>query len=342
MRPSARKRLTRRLGAVTAGLGVLGVVVSTTPTQAAEPDRQQPRAGVVRTDSHPAADSDLARAVAASGGSVPVTLITGDKVHVGLGADGAPVVRSIDSAPRPGGPSVPFHTLTRQGTVYVVPDDALALVGSGVLDWGLFDLRRLVALAAAGRGDTVPVLVAYTDEEGADAFRKVAGASVGRALPSIKGRSMTVEDGGRWWQGVRGKTAGTPVAARAAGSLAGVRKVWLNGLSHVALDTSVPQISAPVAWERGYDGTGVTVAVLDTGIDATHPDVASSIVDKKDFTGSPTGTKDGHGHGTHVASTVLGSGAASREGALDGHLRQVQEQPPGARQGRGHVRRRGA
>ncbi|MFE2626361.1 S8 family serine peptidase [Streptomyces sp. NPDC059374] len=312
MRPSARKRLTRRLGAVTAGLGVLGVIASTTPTQAAEPDRQQPRAGVVRTNGHPAADSDLARAVAASGGSVPVTLITGDKVHVGLGDDGAPVVRSIDSAPRPDGPSVPFHTLTRQGTVYVVPDDALALVGSGVLDWGLFDLRRLVALAAAGRGDTVPVLVAYTDKAGADATRKVAGATAGRALRSIKGRSMTVADGGRWWQGVRGKTAGTPAAARAAGSLAGVRKVWLNGLSHVALDTSVPQISAPVAWERGYDGTGVTVAVLDTGIDATHPDVASRIVGKVDFTGSPTGTKDGHGHGTHVASTVLGSGAASK------------------------------
>ncbi|MGW3247608.1 S8 family peptidase [Streptomyces sp. NPDC001070] len=40
--------------------------------------------------------------------------------------------------------------------------------------------------------------------------------------------------------------------------------------------------------------------------------MSGSIVGQADFTGSPTGTKDGHGHGTHVASTVLGSGAASK------------------------------
>lgn len=123
---------------------------------------------------------------------------------------------------------------------------------------------------------------------------------------------MNIADGGRWWQQVRGKTDSTSAGARSAGSLAGVKKVWLNGLARVDLEQSVPQIGAPVAWERGYDGTGVTVAVLDTGIDATHPDVSASIVGQVDFTGSPTGTKDGYGHGTHVASTVLGSGAASK------------------------------
>lgn len=317
MRPSARKRPGRRLGAVTVGLTVLGMVVSTTATFAAEPAEpaaaQTPKAGVVRTNSPTAgADGDLARIVAASGGSVPVTLITGDKVHLGVGDDGKPVVRDIDRAARPDGPPVVFHTITRQGKVYVVPDDALALVGQGLLDWSLFDLSRLATLAAAGKGATVPVLVTYTGTSGAEAARKVAGASGGRALPSINGRSMNVDDGGRWWKDVRGKTSATSAAARSAGSLAGVKKVWLNGLAHVDLEHSVPQISAPVAWERGYDGTGVTVAVLDTGIDATHPDVAGSIVGKADFTGSPTGTKDGHGHGTHVASTVLGSGAASK------------------------------
>ncbi|MFE0629202.1 S8 family serine peptidase [Streptomyces sp. NPDC058864] len=298
---------------MTVGLTVFGMIVSTTATQAAEPDRQTPRPGVVRTGSPTViADSDLARVVAASGGSVPVTLITGDKVHVGVDDKGKPVVRDTESAARPDGTPVVFHTITRQGKVYVVPDDALALVGKGLLDWGLFDLTQLVTLVAAGKGDTVPVLVTYTDTAGAEKTRKVAGASGGRSLPSINGRSMNVADGGRWWQEVRGKTAATSAAARSAGSLAGVRKVWLNGMSHVDLEQSVPQIGAPVAWERGYDGTGVTVAVLDTGIDATHPDVSGSIAGQVDFTGSPTGAKDGHGHGTHVASTVLGSGAASK------------------------------
>ncbi|MFF7212933.1 S8 family serine peptidase [Streptomyces sp. NPDC008238] len=298
---------------MTVGLTVFGMVVSTTATQAAEPARQTPSSGVVRTDSPTAiADDDLARVVAASGGSVPVTLITGDTVHIGVDGDGKPVVRDTESAARPDGTPVVFRTITRQGKVYVVPDDALALVGKGLLDWSLFDLRQLVTLVAAGKGDAVPVLVTYTGTAGAEKTRKVAGASGGRSLPSINGRSMKVADGGRWWREVRGKTSATSAAARSAGSLAGVEKVWLNGLAHVDLEQSVPQIGAPVAWERGYDGSGVTVAVLDTGIDATHPDVSGSIVGQADFTGSPTGTKDGHGHGTHVASTVLGSGAASK------------------------------
>ncbi|MFJ4925980.1 S8 family peptidase [Streptomyces sp. NPDC088736] len=310
MSSSARKRTGGRWGAVTVGLTVLGMLVSTTAAQATEPVRRTPSSGVTQKKSPRPVDGDLARIVARSGGSVPVTLITGDKVHVGVDKDGKPVVRDTEGAPRSDGLPVVFHTLTRQGKSYVVPDDALALVGKGLLDWSLFDLSQLVTLVAAGRGETVPVLVAYTDTAGMS--RKAAGASGGRALPSINGRSMKITDGGRWWQEVRGKTASTPAAARSAGSLAGVKKVWLNGLAHVDLEQSVPQIGAPVAWERGYDGSGVTVAVLDTGIDATHPDVSGSIVGQVDFTGSPTGTKDGHGHGTHVASTVLGSGAASK------------------------------
>ncbi|WP_328886049.1 S8 family peptidase [Streptomyces sp. NBC_00316] len=298
---------------MTVGLTVFGMVASTTATHAAEPTRQTPLSGVVQTKSPTViADDDLARIVSASGGSVPVTLITGDKVHLGVDDDGKPVVRDVEQATRPDGPPVVFHTITRQGKVYVVPDDALALVGKGLLDWGLFDLSQLATLVAAGKGDTVPVLVTYTGTAGADKTRKVAGASGGRALPSINGRSMNIADGGRWWQEVRGKTGSTSAAARSAGSLAGVKKVWLNGLAHVDLEQSVPQIGAPVAWERGYDGTGVSVAVLDTGIDATHPDVSGSIAEQVDFTGSPTGAKDGHGHGTHVAATVLGSGAASK------------------------------
>ncbi|WP_393073146.1 S8 family serine peptidase [Streptomyces sp. LN704] len=313
MRSSARKGTGRRWGVVTVGLTVFGMLVPSTTTHAAEPIRQTTPSGVAQTNKPKAvANQDLARMVSASGGSVPVTLITGDRLHVGVDDDGKPVVRDTESAPRPDGLPVVFHTLTRQGKLYVVPDDALALVGKGMLDWSLFDLSQLVTLVEAGRGGTVPVLVMYTDTAAADKTRKVAGASGGRTLPSINGRSLNIADDGRWWQEVRGKTASTPAAARSAGSLTGVKKVWLNGLAHVDLEQSVPQIGAPVAWERGYDGTGVTVAVLDTGIDATHPDVSASIAGQVDFTGSPTGAKDGHGHGTHVASTVLGSGAASK------------------------------
>jgi hypothetical protein len=77
-----------------------------------------------------------------------------------------------------------------------------------------------------------------------------------------------------------------------------------------SLDVSVPMIGAPEAWAAGYDGTGVKVAILDTGIDETHPDLAGKVVASKSFVDGET-VKDGFGHGTHVASTIAGSGAAS-------------------------------
>jgi hypothetical protein len=70
----------------------------------------------------------------------------------------------------------------------------------------------------------------------------------------------------------------------------------------------------------GFSGNSkITIAVIDTGVDGTHPDLASRMQGWKDY--SPDGsasTRDVEGHGTHVASIALGSGAAfaSAGGAL--------------------------
>ena len=91
---------------------------------------------------------------------------------------------------------------------------------------------------------------------------------------------------------------------------AGVEKVWLDGRVTATLKESVPQIGAPEAWAAGYDGNGVTVAVLDTGIDVNHPDLEGQIDDTASFVPGEAVT-DVNGHGTHVACTIVSTGAAS-------------------------------
>jgi subtilisin family serine protease len=60
----------------------------------------------------------------------------------------------------------------------------------------------------------------------------------------------------------------------------------------------------------GFDGAGVRVALLDTGLEAAHPAFAGLRVTGRDFAG--TGLADANGHGTHLAATILGRDCAGR------------------------------
>jgi hypothetical protein len=51
-------------------------------------------------------------------------------------------------------------------------------------------------------------------------------------------------------------------------------------------------------------GAGIDVAVIDTGIDLDHPDLAANLRPGVDFTGSRKGPDDDNGHGSHVAGTI--------------------------------------
>lgn len=61
---------------------------------------------------------------------------------------------------------------------------------------------------------------------------------------------------------------------------------------------------------RRWTGKGETVAVIDTGVDANHPDLKERVVRQRHWAGSSD--DDIHGHGTHVAGTIAGTGKASR------------------------------
>ncbi|GAA1529927.1 S8 family peptidase [Kribbella lupini] len=218
-----------------------------------------------------------------------VTLVTGDRVVV----NGEHV--SID--PGPGRDKVVFKLRRSHGRLSVLPLDVSSAVTSGKLDRRLFDVSGLLEMGYDDqRSTTIPLIVATRGRSST-----LPGATKRKDLPAIGATAVTVDKSttGQFLRQVTGQTR----------DAAGIDHVWLDAKRKVLLDKSVPQIGAPKAWKAGFTGKGVKVAILDTGIDPNHPDFKGRIGATKNFTTDPVG--DQFGHGTHVASTVAGSGAAS-------------------------------
>lgn len=101
----------------------------------------------------------------------------------------------------------------------------------------------------------------------------------------------------------------TPDAIRVLAERPDIEMIWYDEPVHICLDESVPLIGAADVQRAGFTGKNIRVGLVDTGIDANHPDFAGRLLEFKDFSGD--GAADGHGHGTHVAGIIGGSGAAS-------------------------------
>jgi|GEM_PF-5425273 len=68
----------------------------------------------------------------------------------------------------------------------------------------------------------------------------------------------------------------------------------------------VEYIGADAVQDRGVDGSGVNVSVVDTGIDDEHPALRGRVIEWQDFVANNTEPVDPDGHGTHVAGTIAG------------------------------------
>ncbi|MET8271070.1 S8 family serine peptidase [Streptomyces sp. NPDC005096] len=251
-----------------------------------------------------------------------VTLITGDKVTIGTAADGT-AVRSFEGV---NGTTTGFHRAVIDGSTYVYPDAVLPYVTTGKLDKQLFNVTRLIA---DGYDDAhtsrLPLIVRYTAAAARSRTQpKVAGSTVVRRLDSIQGAAVAQnrKQAPAFWSAL---TGGSGSAARSAhpAFAGGVAKVWLDGKVKADLADSTAQIGAQKVWAEGDTGKDVKVAVLDTGVDTEHPDLARQVDATASFIPEEPEITDFHGHGTHTASTIAGTGSAS-----DGKERGV---APGAR-----------
>src|SRR5262245_216252 len=113
-----------------------------------------------------------------------------------------------------------------------------------------------------------------------------------------------------------------------------VKRVLPDAVKAPTLPQSVPLIGADQAWARGFDGAGLLIAILDTGVESTHPFLAGKVVEEACFSSTvsgrsvtvcPNGQQQQIGpgagvscplssscwHGTHVAGIAAGNGAGA-------------------------------
>jgi subtilisin family serine protease len=69
----------------------------------------------------------------------------------------------------------------------------------------------------------------------------------------------------------------------------------------------ISRVNAPAAW-NATQGDGVRVAVIDTGIDCSHPNLNCSLSDGINYVDPSADPMDDQGHGTHVSGTIAGQG----------------------------------
>ncbi|OLF10309.1 hypothetical protein BLA60_17465 [Actinophytocola xinjiangensis] len=228
-----------------------------------------------------------------------ITLVTGDVVLLEQLPGGR---RAATVTPGPGRESVTFLQEEVDGALSVIPSDVMTQVVDGRLDPALFNVDELIAQGYTDeQRRTLPLILTYGTE--LSTASAPAAATLGPTLTSIGARAVQADrtKAATFWKSVQG---------------GGVDHIALDRRVRASLDRSVAQIGAPQAWEAGFDGTGTTVAVLDTGYDAEHPDLRGVVTQARNFSTSPD-TGDRFGHGTHVAATVAGTGDGS-DGARKG------------------------
>jgi serine protease AprX len=168
-------------------------------------------------------------------------------------------------------------------------------------------------LEASAPDESLEVIVTFRDKAGMARLKEMVGSL--ERLKSVPMALVTL----------------SAADIREVAAWSETRSIWDNAELELHLDEGTRMVKADKVWAgerlaRPYLGTGVGVAVLDTGVDTLHPDLPYGTKVKKSFyiaanalgPGEPQEFVEGgrqtdteHGHGTHVSSTIAGTGAAS-------------------------------
>ncbi len=186
----------------------------------------------------------------------------------------------------------------------------LASASTPVLAGARPSLQRLDPVlrqrAVAGHGYS-RVIVETTDGRRADRLIQTVGGKPGRQLGHAGGQAALVPD----------------VALEALASRPGIAAVRVDRPVVGTMERTGATVGA--TWVRenlGFDGTGVGVAIIDSGVAAWHDDLGSDrVVHFADFVDFLPAPYDDYGHGTHVAGIIAGSGydsSGARKGIAPG------------------------
>ena len=157
--------------------------------------------------------------------------------------------------------------------------------------------QELRARARSARGGSSRVIV-----------RLQAGAPATAADAAIRGVRGVI---GRRLASVRGQVAYVPDSAlESLGRVPGVSGVSLDRRIHGTLERTGATVGAK--WVReslGLDGTGIGIAIIDSGVASWHDDLGNDRVSRfVDFVNFQSAAYDDYGHGTHVAGIIAGNG----------------------------------
>jgi serine protease len=236
------------------------------------------------------------------------------------GSFGEPYQPPVTPDPSPGTPTygkVLGHVVME--TSYRVSDLSMS-DGPGVVVQGTTRTKPLAPVGGPDYRDS-DILVSFRENTSQEEIENLVGSQGYHVKRIIEGAGIYVIgiSGGRDPVRAAEDFRSNPLVRHAQPNWVG-RVTGMNGDAGVARIPNDPNLSRQwaidamglrYAWDKTRGSSSVTVAVIDTGVQVNHPDLAGNITSGYDFYNKTSYVTDHNGHGTHIAGII---GAATNNG----------------------------